>query len=118
MNLERFRQTKRQRRQRRVRARVIGSPARPRLAVFRSVRFISGQVIDDATGRTMVAVHERELTDQSGTKSERAQRVGQLLAERARAARVERVVFDRRHYRYHGRIAAFANGARAGGLLF
>ena len=118
MNRVRFLQEKRVRRTHRVRARVTGTAFRPRLAVFRSVRFLSAQLIDDVSGRTLVAVHERELTDHTGAKTERAKRIGTLLGTRAMAAKIIEVVFDRRHYRYHGRVAAFADAARAVGLKF
>ena len=101
MNRERFLQEKRQRRTHRVRARISGTGYLPRLAVFRSVRYFSAQLIDDVTGRTLVAVHERELDDRTGTKTERAKRLGTLLGERAQVAKLKVVVFDRRHYRYH-----------------
>ena len=117
-NIQRVRAARRSRRVNRVRARVSGTHTRPRLAVFRSVKFISGQLIDDGTGRTIVAAHERELTDKSGTKSDRARRTGELLGSRAREVKISSVVFDRRHYRYHGRIAAFADGARSAGIKF
>jgi large subunit ribosomal protein L18 len=95
---------------------------RVRLSVFRSERHIYGQIIDDRAGRTLVAASslEKPLRAELKTGADRAaaKRVGQLLAERARAAGIERVVFDRGGYRYHGRIAALAEGAREGGLSF
>jgi large subunit ribosomal protein L18 len=95
---------------------------RARLSVFRSERHIYGQIIDDRAGRTLVAASslEKPLREELKTGADRAaaKRVGLLLAERARAAGIERVVFDRGGYRYHGRIAALAEGAREGGLSF
>lgn len=95
---------------------------RARLSVFRSERHIYGQIIDDRAGRTLVAASslEKPLREELKTGGDRAaaKRVGLLLAERARAAGIERVVFDRGGYRYHGRIAALAEGAREGGLSF
>jgi large subunit ribosomal protein L18 len=112
----------RERRHRRVRARVMGTQERPRLNVFRSLENIYAQVINDETGHTLVSAStvDREIAKQVEGKSkiESAKVVGQVLAERAKAAGVEQVVFDRGGYRYHGRIAALAEGARAGGLEF
>jgi large subunit ribosomal protein L18 len=112
----------RERRHRRVRARVMGTQERPRLNVFRSLVNIYAQVIDDKTGHTLVSAStvDREIAKQVEGKSkiESAKIVGQVLAERAKAAGVAQVVFDRGGYRYHGRIAALAEGARAGGLEF
>ena len=106
------------RRRRRVRAKVRGTAERPRASVFRSNRGVSAQLIDDDAGHTVVAVRwtEDELRKLSGT--EQAKRVGELLAERAKAAGVTTCVFDRGGYRYHGRVAALAEGAREGGLKF
>lgn len=112
-----------ERRRRRVRY-AIGqhSGGRLRLSVFRSSRHIYGQIIDDAAGRTLVAAStlEKELKGElkTGADKEAAKRVGLLLAERAKAAGVERVVFDRGGYKYHGRVQALADGAREGGLAF
>jgi large subunit ribosomal protein L18 len=93
---------------------------RPRLAVFRSLNHIYAQVIDDASGRTLVAAStaEKELKGSKTNKSEEAAVVGRLLAERAKAAGVERVVFDRAGFRYHGRIKSLAEAARGAGLDF
>jgi large subunit ribosomal protein L18 len=100
---------------------VKGS-GRPRLSVFRSGRHIYGQVIDDTAGRTLVAAStlDKDLRAslKTGADKEAARRVGVLLAERAKAAGIETVVFDRGGYRYHGRIQALAEGAREGGLAF
>jgi large subunit ribosomal protein L18 len=110
----------REKRHTRIRLRIAGDPARPRLAVFRSLNHIYAQVIDDSTGRTLVSASsvEASLRDGEGTKTERARRVGSLVADRARGAGIERVVFDRAGFRYHGRIAALAEGAREAGLEF
>jgi large subunit ribosomal protein L18 len=109
---------RRLRRRRRVRAKVRGSRERPRLSVFRSNRGIFAQLIDDDRGATVAAVSwtEPELRDLAPL--EQAKRVGELLADRAKEAGVERCVFDRGGYRYHGRVAALAAGAREGGLTF
>ena len=108
----------RQRRHARVRKTVVGTPQRPRLAVFRSNRHISAQVIDDLHGRTLAAASTVEAAMRSGATANRdaASSVGRLVAERARAAGVERVVFDRGGFLYHGRVAAVAEAARQAGL--
>ena len=106
------------RRRRRVRAKVRGSAQRPRVSVFRSNRGISAQVIDDERGHTVAAVSWTEPELRDLPRMDQARRAGELLAERARAARVEAVVFDRGGYQYHGRVRALAEGAREGGLAF
>jgi large subunit ribosomal protein L18 len=110
----------RARRQIRVRKKVFGGAQRPRLVVTRSARHISAQVIDDTQGRTLASASsmEAELRAASGDKSDKAKQVGGLLAERAKSVGVEKVVFDRAGYKYHGRVAALADGAREGGLGF
>ena len=97
-----------------------GTTARPRLAVFRSLNHIYAQVIDDSTGRTLAAAStlEKELKGGKSTKTEEAKIVGRLVAERAKSAGVERVVFDRAGFRYHGRIKSLADAAREAGLDF
>lgn len=106
------------RRHSRVRKKVSGSAERPRLVVFRSNRHISAQVIDDVASRTIASASTQETSLRSGATGNRdaAQAIGKLIAERARAAGVSRVVFDRGGFRYHGRVAAVADGAREGGL--
>ena len=108
------------RRQVRVRKKVFGAPERPRLVVTRSARHISAQVIDDTQGRTLAdaSTMEADLRAATGNKSEKAKQVGGLIAQRAKAAGIESVVFDRAGYKYHGRVAALADGAREGGLGF
>ena len=110
----------RQKRHARLRLRVAGSTARPRLAVFRSLNHIYAQVIDDATGRTLAAASslESDMRSATGTKSSTAAVVGRLVAERARAAGVGQVVFDRAGFRFHGRIKTLADAAREAGLDF
>jgi large subunit ribosomal protein L18 len=113
--------TKRQsrlRRRRRVRARIIGTAARPRLSVYRSNRGVFAQLIDDGKGHTVAAVNWIEPELRKLTASEQAKRAGELLAERAKKAGVETCVFDRGGYQYHGRVQALAEGAREGGLVF
>ncbi len=108
------------RRQVRGRKRVTGSPQRPRLVVTRSARHISAQVVDDLAGRTLASASsmESDLRTLDGDKSAKAKRVGELVAERAKAAGIDGVVFDRAGNKYHGRVAALADGAREGGLAF
>ena len=103
-----------------IRKRVEGSGERPRLAVFRSLQHIYAQVIDDARGHTLAAASslDGDLKDAEGKKSEIAARVGTLVGERAKAAGVERVVFDRGGFKYHGRVKALADAAREAGLQF
>lgn len=112
----------RERRHRRVRSKVEGTPQRPRLNVFRSLSNIYAQVIDDVDGKTLVAAStiDKEVAKQIGDKNKKdaARVVGKVLAERAKSAGITSVVFDRGGYRYHGRVAALAEGAREGGLEF
>jgi large subunit ribosomal protein L18 len=110
----------RQKRHERIRLTLSGSTERPRLAIFRSLNQIYAQVIDDSSGRTLAAASSLEsgVRSSKSTKSEQAKVVGRLLAERARAAGVEHVVFDRAGFRYHGRVRALADAAREGGLDF
>jgi len=113
-------QVARARRHYRVRKKVSGTPARPRLAVFRSNKHIGAQVIDDTTGRTLAAASSVEKELRSGSRhtgnTEAATAVGRLVAERAKAAGVTRVTFDRGGFLYHGRVAAVADAARQAGL--
>ena len=110
----------RRKRHERIRLHVAGTDGRPRLAVFRSLNHIYAQVIDDASGKTLAAAStvEKELRGGSSTKTEEAAVVGRLVAERAKSAGVERVVFDRAGFRYHGRIKSLADAAREAGLDF
>jgi large subunit ribosomal protein L18 len=109
----------RARRHRRVRGKVAGTAARPRLAVFRSNRGIEAQLVDDEAGRTVASASWLGLPKSfKGDKSAQAAEVGKLLAANAKSAGVEAVVFDRGGYLYHGRVKALADGAREGGLQF
>jgi large subunit ribosomal protein L18 len=110
----------RRKRHERIRLRLAGTAARPRLAVFRSLNHIYAQVIDDATGKTLAAASSLEaaLKSAEGTKRDGATAVGKLLAERAKAAGIAQVVFDRAGYRYHGRVRSLAEAAREAGLDF
>ena len=112
----------RKRRQRRIRARIQGSAERPRLNVFRSINHIYAQLIDDSAGVTLASASTLDQTLREATaalkKAEAARLVGQALGERALAAGLQEAVFDRGGYRYHGRVAALAEGARHAGLKF
>lgn len=112
----------RERRHRRVRSRIAGTPGRPRLNVYRSLTNIYAQVIDDQAGRTLVSAStvDKEIAAQIAgkQKAEAARIVGRILAERAKGVGISKVVFDRGGYQYHGRVAALAEGAREGGLEF
>ena len=110
----------RRKRHERIRLTLAGSAERPRLAVFRSNSHIYAQVIDDASGRTLATAStvEKELRGSKQTKTEEAAVVGRLVAERAKSAGVEHVVFDRAGFRYHGRIKSLADAAREAGLDF
>ena len=110
----------RRKRHDRIRLRVEGTESRPRLAVFRSNNHIYAQVIDDASGRTLATAStvEKELRGSKETKTQEAASVGKRVAERAKAAGVEQVVFDRAGFRYHGRIKSLADAAREAGLDF
>jgi large subunit ribosomal protein L18 len=108
----------RARRHLRVRKKVTGSASRPRLVVNRSARHMFAQIVDDGAGRTLAAAStlDAAIRTVEGDKTAKARKVGELLAQRAAQAGIEAVVFDRGGYRYHGRVAALADGAREGGL--
>ena len=114
------RRVSRARRHNRLRKKVEGTAVRPRLVVKRSSRHIHAQIIDDLAGRTLAAAStiEADVRALEGDKKDRSAKVGQLLAERAKAAGIDAVVFDRGGNRYHGRIASLADAAREGGLGF
>lgn len=115
-------QNNRIRRHKRIRSKIVGTATRPRLSVSRSHRSLYAQLIDDAAGRTLVALHSARLPSAGGkkkyTKRDRAREVGRLIAARAGEQQIRAVVFDRGGHRYQGRIQAFAEGAREGGLAF
>ena len=118
------RRLQRGKRHRRIRKRISGTAERPRLVVFRSLKNIEGQVVDDLASRTIVGLSTlspemRDFTSESrNPQVEKAHAAGKLLAEKAREEGIETVVFDRGGYQYHGRVKAFAEGAREGGLKF
>lgn len=107
---------RRLKRRRRVRAKVQGTATRPRISIFRSNRGIFAQLVDDERGHTLAAVQWTEQGISGSNPKERANAAGKMLAERAKSAGVERAVFDRGGYQYHGRVQAFAEGCREGGL--
>ena len=118
------RESRRERRHRRVRRKVEGSAERPRLVVHRSLKHLQGHVVDDVSGKVIAGVStlvpdlKAERDNDEATKTSLSRAAGKLLAERAQKAGVKKVVFDRGGYVYHGRVAAFAEGAREGGLEF
>ncbi len=114
------RSVSRSRRHSRVRKKVVGTAERPRLVVFRSTRHVEAQIVDDTVGKTLASAStmESDVRSADGDKRAKATTVGKLLGDRAKAAGVTQVVFDRGGYRYHGRIAAVADGAREAGLEF
>ena len=107
---------KRERRHVRVRRHLAGTQARPRLVVFRSLKHIYAQLVDDTANRTIATVGDQDILTMK--KTEKATEVGKRIAERAKAAGITQVVFDRAGYQYHGRVKAVAEGARKGGLEF
>jgi len=115
-----IKEARRQRIRKNIRKKISGTPEIPRLSVFRSNREIYVQIIDDEQGHTLTAASSRELSiaGEKATKKEKAAKVGRLIAERAKAAGIEKVVFDRGGYLYHGRVKALADEARKGGLKF
>jgi large subunit ribosomal protein L18 len=119
MNFKKLKQNKRERRRRRIRAKVVGTAERPRLSVFRSNRAITAQLIDDTKGVTIASASSREVQDnKSKAMVDKAFAVGKLIATKAAAIKVKQVVFDRAGYVYAGRVRALAQGAREGGLKF
>lgn len=112
--------TRRERRHKRVRGKAVGTPERPRLCVYRSLNHIYAQVIDDLAGRTLAAAStmDKDLGVSASGNQDAALKVGEKIAERAKAAGVSQVVFDRGGFMYHGRVKALADGARKGGLSF
>jgi large subunit ribosomal protein L18 len=115
LRIPKTREDRRARRHLRVRKVLSGTVERPRLVVFRSLKHITAQVVDDTTGRTLFTVTDIKF---EGKKSDKSAQVGRQVAERAKAAGITKVVFDRAGYQYHGRVKAVADGAREGGLEF
>ena len=112
-------QEQRYKRHRRIRAKIIGTAKRPRFSVFRSNKYIYGQLIDDSKGDTLVSFSDRVIKKKKGiTKMQLAKEVGILIAKKALEQKIKKVVFDRGGYKYHGRVKAVAEGAKEGGLVF
>ncbi|MDP1538623.1 MAG: 50S ribosomal protein L18 [bacterium] len=111
-------QEKRHRRHKRIRAKVFGTADKPRLCVFRSEKHIYAQLINDEKAKTIVVSSDLEFKKNRGTKINKAKEIGKLIAKKAKDLKIERVVFDRGGYKYHGRVRAVAEGAREGGLKF
>jgi large subunit ribosomal protein L18 len=106
------------RRRNRVRAKISGTPKIPRLNVFRSLKYVKAQLIDDVSGKTLAYASDEELKKSKGTKTEKSKEVGKLIAKKALEKDIKQAVFDRASYKYHGRIKAVAEGAREAGLQF
>lgn len=111
-------QQKRHKRHQRTRAKIFGTAARPRIYVFRSAKHIYLQLIDDEKSRIIASAKDSESKEGRGTKLEKARQVGKLIAKKAKELKIEKVVFDKGGYKYHGRVKAAADGAREGGLKF
>ena len=116
IGIPKTREERRARRHLRVRKKVVGTPERPRLVVYRSLKHIYAQLVDDVARRTLATVSSHTISE--GKKTEKATAVGKALAERAKSTGITRVVFDRAGYKYHGRVKAVADGAREAGLDF
>lgn len=116
IGIPKTREERRMRRHLRVRRKVVGTPERPRLVVYRSLKHIYAQLVDDVARRTLATISSHTVGQ--GKKTEKAAAVGKALAERAKSTGITRVVFDRAGYKYHGRVKAVADGAREGGLDF
>lgn len=117
VDIQKEKQLKRKRRHKRVRANISGTPEIPRLNVYRSNTGVFVQLIDDVSGRTLVSAGNKELKS-GGNKTEQSFEVGKLIAQKAKKAKIEKVVFDKGGFKYHGRVKAVAEGAREGGLQF
>ena len=111
--------TQEQKRQSRVRAKILGTKDRPRLSVFKSNKYVSAQIINDEKGETIVGISEKELKiKEKLNKTDRAKQLGLAIAKKASDKKIKSVIFDRGSYLYHGRVKAIAEGAREGGLKF
>ncbi|MBU0637115.1 MAG: 50S ribosomal protein L18 [Patescibacteria group bacterium] len=117
MNKQKEKQSKKHRRQDRVRVKINSTSDRPRLSVFKSNKGMQAQLIDDSVGKTLVSANSSEIKSK-GQKTQISFEQGKLLAEKAKAKNINQVIFDRGCYKYHGRIKALADGAREGGLIF
>ncbi len=117
-DLAKNKRLKRKSRQNKVRAKVVGTDQRPRLNIFRGLKTISAQVIDDSSGKIIVSVYDKEIKTKKATKTDKATEVGKLIAKKALEKNIKQVVFDRAGYKYHGRVKALAEAAREVGLEF
>ena len=118
-DISKIKREKRETRHKRVRAKIKGTYQRPRLSVFRSNQYVWAQLIDDATGKTILAVSSRQEKKKKGVKKiDESKETGKEMAKKAIEKGIKQVVFDRGGYKYHGRVKAFAEGAREGGLEF
>ncbi len=116
---QKIKQLKKTRRIRRIRARILGTPQRPRLTAYRSLKHLYAQIIDDTAGKTLVSATDFELTSRKKMKkADLAKEIGFLIAKKASDKKIKKVIFDRRGYKYHGIIKIFADSAREGGLEF
>lgn len=109
---------KRQRRHKKIRAKIFGTADRPRLSVFRSPKHIYAQLIDDDKGKILASASDLEFKGKKKAKTDKAKEIGNLIAKKAVENKIEKAVFDRGGYKYHGRVKALADGAREGGLKF
>lgn len=110
--------TRKLQRQRRIRSKIHGTSMRPRLSIYRSNKSMSAQLIDDEAGKTVVGVSKKQVGEKKMTKTDLARELGTLMAVKAQEKKVKTVIFDKGSYRYHGRVKAFADAAREGGLQF
>jgi large subunit ribosomal protein L18 len=117
-NKQKLKDEKIQRRKNRVRAKISGTAKKPRLSVFRSLKHIYAQLIDDQNSKTLISAKDTEVKADKKAKVDLAFKVGELIAAKAKKAGIEQVVFDKGSYLYHGRVKSLADGARAGGLKF
>jgi len=111
-----IKQKKRLRRHKKIRAKIFGTLQAPRLSVFRSIKYIYAQLIDDENGKILIAVNDTKIKEKK--KIDKAKEIGKLIAQQALTQKIQKVVFDRGGYKYHGRVKAVAEGAREGGLIF
>lgn len=117
--MKNIKKLQREKRKKRIRAKIYGTSERPRLSVFRSLKHIYAQLIDDKEGKTLVAASDLELKkDKKMTKKMIAKEVGKLIAEKAKEKNIKQIIFDRNGYKYHGRVKELADGARENGLIF
>ena len=115
---EKIKLEKKQRRARRVRSRIFGTTKIPRMSVYKSLKQIYVQLIDDSTGKTLVSASSNEIKDKKSKKTDISFEVGQLAAKKAQEKKIKKVIFDKGSSKYHGRVKAVAEGARKGGLEF